>query len=502
MNRLMYKLITDKQAKRQVRILLILSSLLHPISLEELSEKTGVSERTLSNDLISLSSLTPVGLEINIVPRVGISLTYDPAISISNFILEIAENNSIFIIIDDLFTGKVKSIREYSERLFISETALRKKLSVLKKNLREYKLSLSLSPLMIKGDEYNIRCFFFMYYKDTKHSSFITPNRNQISVHAAIIDILKEETEVALYTDYIRASHWLNIVERRIKNGFYISLPEELIIKQMKKNSYRRFKEVYITQLAKSLKIKSLNEDEVVFAFLIRMDTIVYRHTGLGKFILMYEEEIPKDIINPFLELLFSEFNLTFKKDSELFELLKAFLTNSFLLNQLTSLLQKNSFELNQKIKNTHPMLYKSCLELVIRSELTKYMNIEHFEDFSVRLTLILSTYVHNKNLEKKRVLFSLTGETAYLDYFIMLCNCYLPRNMDIYFSFDKEITPEYLIEKKIDVWIHNYHVQNYPLNIISYQISSFPTFSEWSKLLSVLIGMPREILHSFLEMS
>lgn len=500
MNRLAYQLIVDKKVKRQIAILSVLSSQKYPATLEDLSEHIGASERTISNDIYQLIEIAPPEVKIKITPKIGITLVCDPSFLISDFILELAENNPVFEILDNLFNGVVETIEDYSERLFISESTLRQKLLVLKKVLREYQLELSLTPLALTGDEINIRCFFFSYYRNSSNKSFMMPEENQVNLHSTVIDTFKKHENGSLYSDYRRAVHWLIIVEQRMHSGHFVQLPPELVEKQMKKDSYRRFKKIYIAEFSNALQLSALSEDEIVFAFLIRLDTIVYRHIDTTQFVMMHEEEIPENILLSFLDAFFVKFNLTLQQDTELFGLTKAFLTNSYLLNQVSPLLQKNSFELNHKIKNLHPSTYTKCLELVVHSKLESFIQIKFPEDFAVSLTLIVSAYTHNKNLSQKKVLFSLSGETTYLNYFIMICNCFLPRNLEIIFSFNEQITVDYLLANKIDVWVHNYYIEEQLPGILSYQLSSFPTNTEWSTLLSELIDITPEILHDFFD--
>ncbi|MEG0732730.1 MAG: helix-turn-helix domain-containing protein [Vagococcus sp.] len=202
MNRLAYQLIVDKKIKRQIAILSVLSSQKYPATLEDLSEHIGASERTISNDIYQLIEIAPPEVKIKITPKIGITLVCDPSFLISDFILELAENNPVFEILDNLFNGVVETIEDYSERLFISESTLRQKLLVLKKVLREYQLELSLTPLALTGDEINIRCFFFSYYRNSSNKSFMMPEENQVNLHSTVIDTFKKHENGSLYSDY------------------------------------------------------------------------------------------------------------------------------------------------------------------------------------------------------------------------------------------------------------------------------------------------------------
>lgn len=502
MNRLAYRLIVDKKIQRHVDILKILDSLEHPISLSKLSQMAEVSERTLSTDISTLMKLAPAEVTITLTVKNDVSLSCEPEFSISNFMWKIAENEPIFEILADLFQGRFESVKSYTRRLFLSESTLRKKLRLLKTILREYNLDLSLSPLSLVGDEISIRIFFFSYYRIFTNSPLMLPTEGQVAIHATVVETLKKQAKGSLYSDYRRATDWLFIGEQRMHSGHFVTLPSHFIDQQTRKESYIRFKQVYMSQLKQHFNLSSVSEDEIVFAFLIRLDTIVYRHLDIQQFVMMYEEEIPEAILSPFLDTVFNKFELTKTDDIELFNLLKAFLTNSYLLNQLSPLLQKNSFELNQKIETLHSLTYQICLDLLINSQLFTHLTVSYAHDFAISLTLIITSYLHERNLKQKKVLFSLSGETTYLNYFIMVCNCFLPRNIDILFSFNEQITEEFLTDNGIDVWVHNYYVDKTTTSVTTYQLSSFPNRLEWMKIVALLINIPYESIHNFFEPS
>lgn len=133
MNRLSYQLITDKKVKRQIDILSLLSSTKAPVTIEELSDEIGASERTISADLKDLVSKLPPEVKLDIFPKVGAILNWKTSYLLSDFITELSGNNPIFEIVEQLFHGSEKSLEEYAEELYISDITLKRKLLILKK---------------------------------------------------------------------------------------------------------------------------------------------------------------------------------------------------------------------------------------------------------------------------------------------------------------------------------------------------------------------------------
>lgn len=500
MNRLSYQLIIDKRIKRQISIMSILSIAKYPVTFEELSEKIGVTERTLSDDVKNLIDQLPEEIEIQLIPKVGINLVWKSSYLLSDFISKLADNNPIFEIIENLFLGVEKNVEDYASHLFLSESTLKKKLSILKKVLKTYYLDLSLRPLKIIGSEFNIRGFFFAYFRDTKKSSFVSPQKKQLVIQTSIVESLKLNYDFALHSDYRRALHWLIITEQRILSNQPVIINPSLIAEQQKKESYIRFKKIYTQQIATSLNLGILSEDEIVFAYLVRLDTVVYTQNSDPALIMMYEEIIPDKIMADFLAKYAGVFNLSTASDCELIQSTKAFLSNIFLLTKLSPLFQKNSFELNQKIKTLHSFTYSKCIDLITTTEFFKFINIKYIEDVAASLTLVIAAHIYEKNLIGKKILFSLTGESTYLNYFIMLSNCFLPRNLDIIFSFNERITNNLLTEKEVDLWVHNYPIDYVLQDCVSFQISPIPSIDEWTLLIKLLIDVAPDDLHSFFD--
>lgn len=500
MNRLAYQLITDKRVRRQIDILSILSATKAPVTLEELSDEIMISERTIAEDIKDLISKLPQGVELVVFPKVGAVLNWKTSYLLSDFISEISENNPIFEIVENLFHGVEENVEEYADRLFISDITLKRKLIILKKELKKFKLGLQFSPLRITGNEINIRCFFFSYFRNISNHSFMIPHKNQVNVHDGVVNKLKSMEEGSLYSDYRRAMQWLIIVEQRIKAEKFVKLPDVLIEKQVVKQSYSRFKKIFVEQLSSSLDISDLIEDEIVFAYFVRLDTIVYNYADTTKFVMMYEEEIPLTIMEPFIAKILSTFNIDIEKSEGLELIIKAFMSNLYLIGKLSSLFQKNSFELNHKIKQLHPFTHSKCLDILTSTGVDKKLSIEYVTDVAVSLSLIISSYMYDINLKEKKILFALSGESTYVNYFMMISNCFLPRNIELLFSFNEEITASFLKKNKIDLWVHNYPIQQKIDGVVSFQISNIPSIDEWTLLIKLIVDISPEELHQFFD--
>lgn len=500
MNRLSYQLITDKKVKRQIDILSLLSSTKAPVTIEELSDEIGASERTISADLKDLVSKLPPEVKLDIFPKVGAILNWKTSYLLSDFITELSGNNPIFEIVEQLFHGSEKSLEEYAEELFISDITLKRKLLILKKSLKQFKLGLRLNPVQITGNEINIRCFFFSYFRNVASDSFRLCFNNEYSFHYQVVNEIKTGLDSSFHSDFRRAMQWMLVLEERILAGNLVRLPHTLIKQQVRKRSYINFKKIFLEKIDQHLNISDIIEDEIIFAYIVRLDTIVYQQSDNEQLNWVHENEVPSTIMESFINSVLSQFDIEAKNNEDLFHKLSIFLSNLSLTGQLSSLFQKNSLELNHKVKQLHPFTHAKCVNIITSTGIDNELSIAYVSDVAVSLTLIISSHMYDRNLKEKNILFGLSGESTYLNYFIMLSNCFLPRNSNILFSYNEEITDYFLKKNKIDLWIHNYPIERKFDGIVSFQISAIPSIAEWTLLIKLIIDISPDELHQFFD--
>ncbi|EUJ52728.1 HTH domain-containing protein [Listeria fleischmannii] len=136
MDKLHFDLIVNKQLKRQIQILTLLSNQKAPMKLEQISNELNTSARTTAEDLKQLQYILPENCMIKGINNVGYLLEWDASVNINQVVSKIAEKSHLYVIIDGLFNDKIQSVQDWAEELFISEKTLVRYLKNFKTNFK------------------------------------------------------------------------------------------------------------------------------------------------------------------------------------------------------------------------------------------------------------------------------------------------------------------------------------------------------------------------------
>ncbi len=73
-------------------------------------------------------------------------------------------NEPLFILLENIFIGELKTIDEWADCLFLSKSTLSKYLQRIHEQLARFDLQLALDPVNIVGEEADIRNFFCTFF--------------------------------------------------------------------------------------------------------------------------------------------------------------------------------------------------------------------------------------------------------------------------------------------------------------------------------------------------
>ncbi|MGX7149918.1 helix-turn-helix domain-containing protein [Enterococcus ureasiticus] len=140
------------------------------LSVEKISLKLGLSERTIKRTIIDIQSdIETFGFKDNISLNLYIgnnsklycSLHYQLTFSMHYMLREYLKNSIFFLIIKDLFFDSSFSIKKAIDKYFVTNSTLRRYLKKIDKELHPFNLKLSIKKeLTITGDEATIRLFY------------------------------------------------------------------------------------------------------------------------------------------------------------------------------------------------------------------------------------------------------------------------------------------------------------------------------------------------------
>lgn len=478
MNDLGYKLLVDKTLKRRVNILSKLSESPYPLSLEVIRKLSNSSIITLQSDIKYLIETFPNDFCLEEFNNSQSLCKLNTCRTISYHMNFLIRDSPLFFIIENLFNGKKENLSYYSDNLFIAESTLRKYLNTLKEVLKDYHLTLSLNPLELIGKEINVRYFYFHYFRYSHTNELAEVTDAHLNSTYKILRELAFNYDLGLNIDYYRIVSWTLIIEKRISQGHYISFPQEVFSKFRYMTSFIKFNSSIKEHFKKLNYWPNLASAEILFAYLLRLDSIIYEDNK------KYFTDDFFDYLKEYDDLttsFFSNINLNIALNIPLKTMLQAYLTNLSALTSISPMFQKNHAQLKLIVEQDHPKILKIWTDLLLESG-----QFEYSYDVSVSLTLLSVSHLNTHH----SVLFALTGEPSSLTYYKNRALKCVPKNMTVIFLFNKPLSNELLEQMSIGICVSNLSPTKKLVISHHFRLSDIPRSSEWSEL--------QDFLHSY----
>lgn len=478
MNDLSYSLLVDKSLKRKVTILSMMLEASSPIPLETISHRLRVTQKTTQQDITFINEQFPDTIKLLIYNGVPSLHKISDNHLITNHLNTLVENNPLFFVIESIFNGNTHDSYYYSDKLFISDSTLKKHLSILRSVLEHYSLTLSTSPIDIIGNEMNIRYFYFQYFRYGRKTSHNTLRDDQYMFVYNTIQSLIDNYGLVLNVDYYRVASWLLIFETRLEQQKFVQIPKKVHDKYKDKASYLKFKSAVLTHFSNNPLSSRLNDSEILFCYLTRLDTIIYEeHKSFFTNDFFYQFKNFEKLILSFFE----KSNLGLSKNISLVYILQAYLTNLSMLTELTPLFQTIPYKLTRIVEKKYPATITIWHEL-----LKKEMDFSYAYDVAINLTLLTETKMH----KKKNILFVLTGESSSVNFYKENALKCTPYDMNPIFVFNAPLDNNLLEKINIDLCVCNLTPPKSIDPAKLFRLSDIPLESEWQELLTLLYNI------------
>lgn len=176
-----------------------------------------------------ISKQLPSTVTIEVSRGKGIVLQRDGRSTISEVISSMFRQTIFYRLMDFLFTNVGRlSVEELSEAMFMSTSSLKKLIVQLNNDdLKAYKLRISFSTPMIKGNEMNIRYFYWKLYCDAyEFTGWPFANVDFAYINQLITNIENENNIVYFINSKRRLSFLLAIVIERVAKGKCVKIDE------------------------------------------------------------------------------------------------------------------------------------------------------------------------------------------------------------------------------------------------------------------------------------
>jgi hypothetical protein len=496
MDKLHFDLIVNKQLKRQIQILTLLSNQKAPMKLEQISNELNTSARTTAEDLKQLQYILPENCMIKGINNVGYSLEWDASVNINQVVSKIAEKSHLYVIIDGLFNDKIQSVQDWAEKLFISEKTLVRYLKNFKQILKRFNLKLSSTPLQIVGNEVDIRLFFFHYYFYASNSPFsVTPSLKDKDV---IQDIFKafKSSKIPVMLQENRAAYWAMIILQRIQYGYNVKLAKKnpVVQKMQQQVYYVKAKEI-IKRILENHNYQDVTENEILFILISARDSTVYTDRLLEFKTTNIFEADEIEYLQNFFKTKLAIFPI---KKGDIHEIIFYhinFIESYYALSHLSPGFQLNSYEMNEFIEKNHPFTFSKWIDILQKEPYFQKEIWENLEDIAVNLTMLTSTFTEIGN-NKTHIVFALSGNSFYLNYIKHIAHELIHPSVKISYLYDQQISEEWLKEKQVDILVHNFEIHPSFANVVSLHVSQIPSSQEWSMISKMVMDLSRAEMH------
>lgn len=472
------KLIVSNTINKKISLLNYLET--GPKTIASIAEYIGSSEKTIRNWLNEIETDLPQEVELEFIRSTVVTIHIHDYFIFSSVIKSWIEESPLFGVIENLFYGSHLSLGEYADSLFVSESTMRNYLKILAQVVREYNLTLTISPTVkLLGKEEDLRYFFFKFFVYAKNIDNIMKendhNAAKIYEHLAFF---AKEYNILLFVDYHRLVVWMFVLDVRLSQKRYVSLEPAVLDKHLSKDNFLRFSGAFNRFFSGNSHFQNLPIDELVYTYVTRLTAIVYED---GKVFFMEEYMAELEQYTPLVTDFFEMYNLNKIVYSELAMKLKAYLANLSFLSDTTELHQLLNVE--EELPEAYKPVKVLWKKLLLQAQDKKW---KFPEDIAASLAVLTCNTLIDNNYQYKNILFSLTGEPAMVPLYKTIIRRLLPHEANAHFLFNQPITKEIINVSKIDIIVCNTAInlgKEVLQNLSVVKLSPNPTNAEWEAL-------------------
>lgn len=221
----------DKEFKLASQLLLLLDSEQRWFTLGEVEKSLHISDKTIRKLVEEINRQLPVTMTIDVSRGKGIFLQRDGRSTTVSEVLSSMFRQTIFYRFMHLLfiNGQPYSMEELAEAMFMSTSSLKKLITQLNNHdLKPYKLRITYSTPAVKGNELNIRYFYWKLYGDAyEYTGWPFTNSDFDFINQCITQIEHEQNIVYFINSKRKLSFLVAIVLERVRKGNYVKITED-----------------------------------------------------------------------------------------------------------------------------------------------------------------------------------------------------------------------------------------------------------------------------------
>ncbi|WP_279281888.1 helix-turn-helix domain-containing protein [Enterococcus gallinarum] len=485
MRRLHLNFLSNKRTIRFLQILAYFEG--NPEStLRELAEMSGFKDRTILLDIKNMRDYFAPSIEIT-AAHTGYHFKILDAKSYTALKNQLVMHEPLFIIMESILLGNLRSYEEWGEEFYFSESTMKRQLIRVANTLKEYDLTFSYSPVDLVGEEVNIRKFLkdFYYEADDLAPFTLEPS---IEMSELINHIKANRYHPSVGTDILPTDFYyqfyIMIQRSRHKKYLPVTVPSE--IDWQNDAAYRFFlslKPKIFARYGFDIPDKELL---VLYLYSICKRTIDFPS----------KEQIFCQKFNVWPEIKIEAQNYLIEYDPLLADpaypastLIESFLTSIKYLDQLAPIMNKNITEVNRYAQNTYPERYEKT-HLFLKTKARKIgIHSRYLADIAASLVLTIEavrdTYVSNP----KRIAFLFEGSSYISRSMKAKAIRYLNGYHTLYFPTIEQMDQDFFIDREIEIFVTNHaeYISYLTIDMDYVLFQSIPDMDDWNHLLRTI---------------
>lgn len=191
--------------------------------LKDVSEYLQLPIRTIRSDISEINRyITPLYVKSS---SSGVRIIIPPNYSERYIYLKILEESREFKIIEYVFTSGRETIESLSNKLYVSESTIKRMIKEINRVLRKEEFYICGKPLSFKGNERKLIHFMSMYSRERYlfQNELMTPVQREV-INKLINGVLAESGKEMHFPNFKRISTWVYLGCIRLKNGHRIPI--------------------------------------------------------------------------------------------------------------------------------------------------------------------------------------------------------------------------------------------------------------------------------------
>ncbi|MCR8658533.1 helix-turn-helix domain-containing protein [Paenibacillus endoradicis] len=219
----------DKEFTLASQLLILLDTEQRWFTLAEIEKSLGISYKTIRKMVEEISEQLPSAVTIEVSRGKGIFLRRERSKAIHEVISTMFRQTVFYRLMNVLFTSVDRlSMEELAGAMYMSTSSLKKLIVQLNNHdLKPYKLRITYSTPTIKGNEMNIRNFYWKLYCDAyEFTGWPFENISFENANQLITNIEQEKNIVYFINSKRKLSFLLAIVIARVTKGKYVKIDE------------------------------------------------------------------------------------------------------------------------------------------------------------------------------------------------------------------------------------------------------------------------------------